>query len=165
LALYPFGELPVLAETIPDFELVTWHGVMVPARPEEVLLRLNREIQAVLGEPDIRLRFADGGLDIKGGRPKIRAILKRDYAKYGKILTGAGIKRSKAPGSGFSRRRHRSALSRSSLEKSSAAAACGKSILELVASVLGEKIELLLGLHPSAITFSRRLCAIAMIAA
>jgi len=45
-------ELPVLAETIPDFELVTWHGVMVPAAtPREVLLRLNREIQAVLESP------------------------------------------------------------------------------------------------------------------
>ncbi len=90
----PFGELPVLAETIPDFELVTWHGVMVPAAtPREIVLRLNREIQAVLGEPDIRRRFADGGLDITGGTPEeFEAILKRDYAKYGKILTEAGIK-------------------------------------------------------------------------
>ena len=90
----PFGELPVLAETIPDFELVTWHGVMVPAAtPRGIVLRLSREIQAVLGEPDIRRRFADGGLDITGGTPEeFEAILKRDYAKYGKILTGAGIK-------------------------------------------------------------------------
>src|SRR5258707_3292556 len=90
----PFGELSVLAETIPDFELVTWHGVMVPAAtPREVVLRLNREIQAVLGEPDIRRRFVDGGLDITGGTPEqFQAILKRDYAKYGKILTSAGIK-------------------------------------------------------------------------
>jgi tripartite-type tricarboxylate transporter receptor subunit TctC len=90
----PFGELPVLAETIPDFELVTWHGVMVPAAtPREIVLRLNREIQAVLGEPDIRRRFADGGLDITGGTPEeFEVILKRDYTKYGKILRGAGIK-------------------------------------------------------------------------
>ena len=90
----PFGELPVLAETIPDFELVTWHGVMVPAAtPGEVVVRLNREIQAVLGEPDIRQRFADGGLEITGGTPEaFAAILKRDHAKYGRILTRAGIK-------------------------------------------------------------------------
>jgi putative tricarboxylic transport membrane protein len=90
----PFGELPVLAETIPDFELVTWHGVMVPAAtPREIVRRLNREIEAVLGDSDIRRRFADGGLDITGGTPEqFEAILKRDYAKYGKILTAAGIK-------------------------------------------------------------------------
>jgi tripartite-type tricarboxylate transporter receptor subunit TctC len=57
------------------------------------VLRLNREIQAVLGDPDIRRRFADGGLDITSGTPEeFGAILKRDYAKYGKILTSAGIK-------------------------------------------------------------------------
>src|SRR5712692_116630 len=90
----PFGELPVLAEAIPDFELVTWHGVMVPAAtPGEVVAQLNREIQAVLDEPDIRRRFADGGLEITGGTPEaFAAILKRDHAKYGRILTQAGIK-------------------------------------------------------------------------
>ena len=90
----PFGELPAVAETIPDFELVTWHGVMVPAAtPRDVVQKLNREIQWVLDQPDIRQRFADGGLDITGGAPEaFEGILKRDFAKYGKILAGAGIK-------------------------------------------------------------------------
>jgi len=90
----PFGELAVIAETIPDFELVTWHGVMVPAAtPPEIVQKLNREIQWVLDQPDIRRRFADGGMDIAGGTPEaFEAILKRDYAKYGRILVAAGIK-------------------------------------------------------------------------
>jgi len=47
----------------------------------------------VLGDLDIRRRFADGGLDITGGTPEeFGAILKRDFTKYGKTLTGAGIK-------------------------------------------------------------------------
>ena len=90
----PMGELPAISETIPDFELVTWHGVMVPAAtPRDIVQKLNREIQWVLEQPDIRQRFADGGLDITGGTPEaFEAILRRDYAKYGKILQGAGIK-------------------------------------------------------------------------
>lgn len=90
----PFGELPVVSETIPDFELVTWHGVMVPAAtPADIVQKLNREIQWVLEQPDIRKRFVDGGLDITGGTPEaFAAILKRDYEKYGKILTAAGIR-------------------------------------------------------------------------
>jgi tripartite-type tricarboxylate transporter receptor subunit TctC len=90
----PFGDLPVLAETIPDFELVTWHGVMVPAAtPADIVQKLNREIQWVLEQPDIRKRFVDGGLDITGGTPEaFEAILRRDYEKYGKILTAAGIR-------------------------------------------------------------------------
>lgn len=90
----PFGDFPVVAETIPDFELVTWHGVMVPAAtPRDIVQKLNREIQWVLEQPDIRKRFADVGLDITGGTPEaFAAILRRDYEKYGKILTAAGIR-------------------------------------------------------------------------
>src|SRR5215467_6493335 len=90
----PFSDLPTLAETIPDFDLVTWHGVMVPAAtPRDIVQKLNRDIEWVLGQPDVAKRFADGGLDITGGTPEaFDALLKRDYAKYGKILTGAGVK-------------------------------------------------------------------------
>src|SRR5258707_7445905 len=54
----PFGELPVLAESIPGFDLVTWHGVMVPAAtPSDIVTRLNRELQAGLEQADVRQRF------------------------------------------------------------------------------------------------------------
>ena len=90
----PLGDLPTLSETIPDFELVTWHGVMVPAAtPKDIVQKLNREIQWVLEQPDVRQRFADGGLAITGGTPEaFETLLKRDYAKYGKILVRAGVK-------------------------------------------------------------------------
>jgi tripartite-type tricarboxylate transporter receptor subunit TctC len=90
----PFGELPVMAETIPEFELVTWHGVMVPgATPRDIVLRLNREIGAVLNQPDMRQRFSEWGLEITGGPVEnFEAVLRRDYAKYGRILTQAGVK-------------------------------------------------------------------------
>jgi tripartite-type tricarboxylate transporter receptor subunit TctC len=90
----PLGELPTVSETIPDFELVTWHGVMVPAAtPKDIVQKLNREIQWVLEQPDVAKRFAEGGLDITGGAPEaFEALLKRDYAKYGRILAAAGIK-------------------------------------------------------------------------
>lgn len=89
----PFADLPVMAETIPGFDLVTWHGVMVPAAtPKDVVLRLNRELQAVLEEPDVRRRLGDSGLEIAGGPPEaFGALLRSDYAKYGKILQQAGI--------------------------------------------------------------------------
>lgn len=89
-----FADLPALVETIPDGELVTWHGVMVPAAtPREVVLRINGELQAVLDQPDMRKRFADSGLDIAGGSPEaFETVLRREYAKYGRILKQAGVK-------------------------------------------------------------------------
>src|SRR5438067_11787144 len=88
------GDIPVMAETIPGFELVTWHGVMMsPATPRPLLERVNRELNAVLQRPDVRERFANSGLQITGGTPEeFAAILRRDYDKYGAALRAAGVK-------------------------------------------------------------------------
>ena len=90
----PLGELPVVADTIPGFELVTWHGVMLPpATPRALIERVNRELNAVLQRPDVRERFATSGLQITGGTPAdFAAILRRDYDKYGSALRAAGVK-------------------------------------------------------------------------
>ena len=88
------GDIPVMAETIPGFELVTWHGVMMsPATPRPLLERVNRELNAVLQRTDVRERFANSGLEITGGAPEaFAAILRRDYDKYGAALRSAGVK-------------------------------------------------------------------------
>ena len=90
----PLGDLPVVADTIPGFELVTWHGVMMPpATPRALIERVNRELNAVLERPDVRERFATSGLQITGGTPEDFAnILRRDYDKYGTALRAAGVK-------------------------------------------------------------------------
>jgi tripartite-type tricarboxylate transporter receptor subunit TctC len=90
----PLGELPVMAETIPGFELVTWHGMMVaPGTPPALVQRLNREFNALLQQPDVKGRMESSGLQITGGSPEdFAAILKRDYDKYGAALRAAGVK-------------------------------------------------------------------------
>jgi tripartite-type tricarboxylate transporter receptor subunit TctC len=90
----PLGELPVMAETIPGFELVTWHGVMVSAAtPAALIARVNRELNAVLERADVRERFASSGLQITGGSPEdFAVVLRRDYDKYGAALRAAGVK-------------------------------------------------------------------------
>jgi tripartite-type tricarboxylate transporter receptor subunit TctC len=89
----PLGELPVMAETIPGFELVTWHGMMVaPGTPRALVQRLNREFNAVLQQPEVKQRMENSGLQITGGTPEeFGAILKRDYDKYGTALRAAGV--------------------------------------------------------------------------
>ena len=90
----PLPDLPVMAETIPGFDLVTWHGVMAsPATPRPLLERINRELNAVLRNPEVQQRFAASGLQVTGGTPQeFGAILKRDYDKYGAALRSAGVK-------------------------------------------------------------------------
>jgi tripartite-type tricarboxylate transporter receptor subunit TctC len=90
----PLGDLPVMSEAIPGFDLVTWHGVMVaPATPRSIVQRLNRELAAVLQVPEVRQRLENSGLQITGGSPEeFAAILKRDFDKYSAALRAAGVK-------------------------------------------------------------------------
>lgn len=90
----PFPDLALASETVPDFELITWHGVMVPrATPRDIVLRLNRELDAVLDQPDVRQRFVEGGFDIAGGTAEaFGELLRREYAKYERILREAGVR-------------------------------------------------------------------------
>lgn len=90
----PLPDLPVMAETIPGFDLVTWHGVMMaPDTPRPILEKVNRELNAVLQSADVKQRFAASGLQVTGGAPEdFGAILKRDYDKYGAALRSAGVK-------------------------------------------------------------------------
>ncbi len=87
-------DLPVMAETIPGFELVTWHGVMTaPGTPRALLERINGELNAVLERPEIRSRMENSGLQVTGGAPEAFAeIVRRDYEKYGAALRSAGVK-------------------------------------------------------------------------
>ena len=90
----PFGHLPSVNETLPGFELESWFGVLAPrATPREIILRLNREFGAVLAEEDVRKRLIDAGLEPVPGSPEVFAqIMRRDHAKYSKMIRDAGIK-------------------------------------------------------------------------
>ena len=90
----PFGDLPVVAETLPGFELVVWQGVMAPrGTPPDVVLHINRDIGAVLEQPDVRQRLNDTGMEVAGGSPDSFAeLIRRELATYGKVLKEVGIK-------------------------------------------------------------------------
>ena len=90
----PFGGVPTVSETLPGFELSGWFGVLAPAAtPRTIISRLNREIAAVLEEDEVRNRLVDSGLEVAHGSPEAFAeIIRRDHAKYLKIVQEAGIK-------------------------------------------------------------------------
>jgi tripartite-type tricarboxylate transporter receptor subunit TctC len=90
----PFGGIPTVSETLRGFELSGWFGVLAPAAtPRTIISRLNREIAAVLEEDEVRNRLVDSGLEVAHGSPEAFAeIIRRDHAKYLKIVQEAGIK-------------------------------------------------------------------------
>lgn len=90
----PFADLATVAETLPGFELLTWHGVVAArATPRDLLRRINQHINAALAEPEVRGRLVEAGFEIAGGSVEdFEELIRRETAKYGKVLKEAGIK-------------------------------------------------------------------------
>ena len=55
-------EVPTIGDFVPGYEASTWNGVAAPkGTPQEIVEKLNREINAGLADPKIRARIADLG--------------------------------------------------------------------------------------------------------
>ena len=84
--LYP--SLPTVASSgLPGYEADVWYGVLAPARvPPDVVARINREINAILRNSDVREKLAAQGADAPGSTPEeFAALLKREIQKWARI--------------------------------------------------------------------------------
>jgi tripartite-type tricarboxylate transporter receptor subunit TctC len=92
-AQYP--DLPTIGEFYPGFENSIWLGLFGPAGiPEPVLARLRTEIKRALELPEVKEKMnSAGGLDPYITTPEeFQALIRRDYAKYAKVVKDVGIK-------------------------------------------------------------------------
>ncbi len=89
-----FPSLPTVAESgVPGFEVVQWYGFFAPAKtPPEIVDKLNREINAVMKDPDTVKRFADQGADVVTGTPQeFGDFVKAELAKWSAVIKAAKI--------------------------------------------------------------------------
>jgi len=90
-----YPELPTISEFYPGFENSIWLGLFGPAGiPEAALNRLRTEVNRALESPDVKAKLnAAGGLDPYIANPdEFAALIRRDYAKYAKVVKEIGIK-------------------------------------------------------------------------
>ena len=88
-------EVPTVAESGgKDFDMTFWYAFMVPAgTPPEVVGKLNRTIDAILQDKDLRSRLAEMSLDVAGGAPgRVSELIKSDSARWKKVIDDAGIR-------------------------------------------------------------------------
>jgi tripartite-type tricarboxylate transporter receptor subunit TctC len=88
-------DIPTVAESgLPGFEAGTWFGIVAPAgTPREIVDRLNREIGAVTREPDYIARIEKLGYATTHTTPdEMRALIRRDGARWGTLIKGANIR-------------------------------------------------------------------------
>ena len=87
-------EIPTIAETLPGYETILWYGVLGPKKlNKEVLARWSKEVAATLANPEMRERMAAEGFETGDtSAPHLREVIKRDIAKWSKVVKQANIK-------------------------------------------------------------------------
>jgi tripartite-type tricarboxylate transporter receptor subunit TctC len=86
--------LAAVAEFVPGYESSVWFGIMAPkGTPAEVVLRLNREINAGLTDPALRGKLdALGGGVVASSPEDFGRLIAVETEKWGKVVRFAGIK-------------------------------------------------------------------------
>ena len=87
-------DVPTIAESgVPGYRTYSWNGIAVPAKtPREIILRLNREINAAIATPEIQKRFRELIMEPRTGTPEdLQRIYEGDVAVWRKIITDANI--------------------------------------------------------------------------
>ncbi len=90
-----FPDVPTFIEAgLPGFVVDSWIGLLAPAKtPRPIVDRLQREMLAVLGTPEVRERYAALGLMPVGSTPdEFSAQLKEELARWEPVVKKAGIK-------------------------------------------------------------------------
>ncbi len=86
-------DMPTIAESgVPDYEFNTWYGIQVPAgTPRAVVDLLNAEVLRALQAPDVRARFAAGGLEPLASTPDaFGAMVRAEIAKWRRVAAAIG---------------------------------------------------------------------------
>jgi len=87
-------EVPTLSDFLPGFESSQWYGVGAPSgTPADVVMKLNKEINAGLADPQLKARMTElGGEPMSMTPDDFRKHIADETAKWAKVIKFAGIK-------------------------------------------------------------------------
>jgi tripartite-type tricarboxylate transporter receptor subunit TctC len=86
--------VPTVAETVPGFEVLGWHGLWLKAgSPKPEADRLYADIARITRSPEMTKRMADVGFEPSAASPSdTAAIIRRESAEWGTLIRARGIK-------------------------------------------------------------------------
>lgn len=87
-------DLPAIRDTVPGFQVTTWYSFVAPKRtPKEVVGLLNREICAVLRQPDVAEKLRERGLEPDPMTPgELASLYRSEAAKWARVARDANIR-------------------------------------------------------------------------
>jgi tripartite-type tricarboxylate transporter receptor subunit TctC len=87
-------DIPTVGEFVPGYEASAWFGVGAPKKtPVEIVGKLNKEINAALVDPKIRVALADmGGTVLPGSPADFGKLIADETEKWAKVVKFSGAK-------------------------------------------------------------------------
>jgi tripartite-type tricarboxylate transporter receptor subunit TctC len=87
-------DLPTVADFVPGYEATSWFGIGAPKKtPEEIIEKLNKEINAALADPRIKTRLVDlGGTVLPGSPAEFGKLIAAETEKWAKVVKFSGAK-------------------------------------------------------------------------
>jgi len=87
-------EVPTIAESgYPGYEALNWYGFTAPAKtPKEIVVRLHRELTAILNDASIREQLLSHGMEPAPGTSEaFMRTIEREHATWGRVVKEAKI--------------------------------------------------------------------------
>ena len=87
-------DLPTVGEILPGYEASAWSAVGAPKNtPAEIIQKLNKEINAGLGDSEIQARLADlGAMTFAGSPADFGKFIAEETEKWGKVIRATHMK-------------------------------------------------------------------------
>ena len=87
-------DIPSMSETLKDFEIDTWWGLVAPAAtPRDVVDKLNKAFVTALQAPETQARFAQLVAEPVGNSSEqFGAFMKRELARYEAVVKASGAR-------------------------------------------------------------------------
>ena len=87
-------EIPTIAETVPGFVAMSWHGVAFPAgTPASIVERLSAAMQRALTSAEMQEQLARGGSKaVFMTPPQFAAYIKEDTERWAPIVKASGAR-------------------------------------------------------------------------
>ena len=82
-------------DSMAGFQVTSWNGLAAPAKtPKDIINRLNRELQAILTNSEVKKKFEDISMIAQSSTPEQAAeLLSSDIRKWGEIIAKAKIEK------------------------------------------------------------------------
>jgi tripartite-type tricarboxylate transporter receptor subunit TctC len=87
-------EIPAIAETVPGFQAMSWHGVAFPAgTPPSIVDKLSNAIQLAMATTEMKDKYAMGGSKATSMTPQqFAAFIKEDTERWAPAIRASGAR-------------------------------------------------------------------------